>query len=74
MLVAGYLLSEQSGSTTEQLHNGVVKQAYRDKVDSFLLIHQNREVPTGYVEIKLKKGKKEAGYLYVSDINEVQNF
>ena len=43
-----------------------------DNVDSISVI-QNKNVPTGHVEIKLKKEDKDGKqvrYLYVSDINE----
>ena len=47
-----------------------------DNVDSISVI-QNKNVPTGHVEIKLKKEDKDGKqvrYLYVSDINEVQDY
>ena len=47
-----------------------------DNVDSISVI-QNKNVPTGHVEIKLKKKDKDGKqvrYLYVSDINEVQDY
>ncbi len=38
-----------------------------------VVIKQNREIPTGTVEIRLKGEDKELKYLNVSDVNEIQN-
>lgn len=47
-----------------------------EKVDS-VTITQNKNVPTGSVEVQLKKkknGENEKNYLYVSDVNEIQKY
>ena len=46
------------------------KAVQTDKVES-VWIEQNKAVPTGSVEITLKENS-ETRYLYVSDVNEVQ--
>ena len=47
-----------------------------EKVDS-VTITQNKNVPTGSVEVQLKNkknGENEKNYLYVSDVNEIQKY
>ena len=47
-----------------------------EKVDS-VTITQNKNVPTGSVEVQLKNkknGENEKKYLYVSDVNEIQKY
>ena len=47
-----------------------------EKVDS-VTITQNKNVPTGSVEVQLKSkknGENEKKYLYVSDVNEIQKY
>ena len=47
-----------------------------EKVDS-VTITQNKNVPTGSVEVQLKNkknGEDEKNYLYVSDVNEIQKY
>ena len=47
-----------------------------EKVDS-VSITQNKNVPTGSVEVQLKNkknGENEKNYLYVSDVNEIQKY
>ena len=52
------------------------KLTQEGKVESYL-IRQNKNVPTGRVEIQLEGQNGEAGeikYLYVSDVNELQDY
>ena len=52
------------------------KLTQEGKVESYL-IRQNKNVPTGRVEIQLEGRNGEAGeikYLYVSDVNELQDY
>lgn len=47
-----------------------------EKVDS-VTITQNKNIPTGSVEVQLKNkknGENEKNYLYVSDVNEIQKY
>ena len=53
-----------------------MKLTQEGKVESYL-IRQNKNVPTGRVEIQLEGRNGEAGeikYLYVSDVNELQDY
>ena len=47
-------------------------QAVQDgEVDS-VIIRQNKEVPTGRLEIQMKDQSEDVKYLNVSDVNEIQ--
>ena len=39
-----------------------------------IVITQNKNVPTGRVEIEIKGSDGEVRYLYVSDVNEIQEY
>ncbi|WP_289301192.1 ATP-dependent zinc metalloprotease FtsH [Sporofaciens musculi] len=39
-----------------------------------VVVNQNKNVPTGRVELKIKDKEGELKYLYVSDVNEVQDY
>ena len=45
----------------------------KDKLGK-VVVNQNKNVPTGRVEIELKDRAGEVKYLYVSDVNDVQDY
>lgn len=53
----------------EYTYNDFQQAMEQENIHSVRIV-QNQEVPTGQLEISLKKGEKK--YLYVSDVNEVQ--
>ena len=64
----------------EQKENEVTWKEFQELVvnetPGEITVVQNKSVPTGYVEVKIKddEGEEVEKYLYVSDVNEIQDY
>ncbi len=70
LMIAGYLylneqINDQSSYTLEQM-----EEALEDNQVSQIVIHQNRQVPTGRVSVELKSGEQRQ--FYVTDVKEAE--
>ena len=59
-----------NNSTTSDFTQNNLWKAIREEQVVSIRIEQNREVPTGYLDIKMKDGSTER--MYASDVNEIQ--
>ncbi|MEF9839968.1 MAG: ATP-dependent zinc metalloprotease FtsH [Lachnospiraceae bacterium] len=67
-----WLMNRMQKNENEYTYSQFVKEVQSGEVEK-VAIKQNKAVPTGSVNIKLKDSE-EIGKLYVSDVNEVQKF
>lgn len=65
----------------ESREHTISQSQFEDLVDkdnvAFVIVHQNKSVPTGRLEITLNESTDEEDtlrYLYVSDVNEIQEY
>lgn len=66
-------IDQKSKELTYAQFTGLVEDSQVEQV----LITQNKNIPTGHLEVKLKssgKEEKELKILYVSDVNQIQNY
>ena len=68
VIILWYTFTNNS-TTSDFTQNNLWKAIREEKVVS-IRVEQNREVPTGYLNIKLKDGSTER--MYTSDVNEIQ--
>ena len=68
VIILWYTFTNNS-TTSDFTQNNLWKAISEEKVVS-IRVEQNREVPTGYLNIKLKDGSTER--MYTSDVNEIQ--
>ena len=68
VIILWYTFTNNS-TTSDFTQNNLWKAISEEKVVS-IRVEQNREVPTGYLNIKLKDGSTEG--MYTSDVNEIQ--
>ncbi len=69
VIIALYALLRMAGQTESGYNMKHFEEDLEDEKVVECVIVQNKEVPTGYVQVKKKKGTYEK--LYVSDVNEV---
>ena len=68
VIILWYTFTNNS-TTSDFTQNNLWKAIREEKVVS-IRVEQNREVPTGYLNIKLEDGSTER--MYTSDVNEIQ--
>ena len=68
VIILWYTFTNNS-ATSDFTQNNLWKAIREEQVVS-IRVEQNREVPTGYLNIKMKDGSTER--MYTSDVNEIQ--
>ena len=76
VLFAGFWFTNQLDQRDSEISWKEFQELVKDeKSITDIIIKQNKNVPTGRVEVDIISGKEvEARYLYVSDVNEVQEY
>ena len=67
-------LTNQFDQKEEEINWKEFEELVTDKELGKVVVNQNKNVPTGRVEVELKNKNGEMRYLYVSDVNEIQDY
>lgn len=70
LVIAGYLFLNQQMDTQSSYSIAQMEKALEENQVAQVKIHQNREVPTGQVNVELNNGDQKQ--FYVSDVKEVE--
>jgi len=73
-LFAVLWLTNQFDQKEEEINWKEFEELVTSKDLGKVVVNQNKNVPTGRVEIELKSKAGELKYLYVSDVNEIQDY